>query len=96
MYPIIRNKEKMAMVIGGIGSILASEIGKLVVEHSPLIKQVAQSAVVDVAKKSFDHILDLNPNFSNFLGAFGIHRFSPKKTISSRGRHKRMANQNNY
>ena len=82
------------MVLSGIGSIVVSEIGKLAMEHSPLVKQVATNAVVDIAKKSFDKVLDLNPNFSNFLGAFGIHRFSPKKTISSRGKHRRITYHN--
>jgi hypothetical protein len=84
----------MAMVLSGIGSIVVSEIGKLAVEHTPLVKQVATNAVVDIAKKSFDKVLDLNPNFSNFLGAFGIHRFNPKKTISSRGKQRRITYHN--
>jgi hypothetical protein len=84
----------MAMVLGGVGSLIVSEIGKLAMEHSPIIQQVAKSAVVDIAKKSFDKVLDLNPNFSNFLGAFGIHRFSPKKTISSRGKQRRITYHN--
>jgi hypothetical protein len=84
----------MALVLGGIGSLLAREIGQLAVTNSPIIQEFAKSAVVDIAKKSFDHVLDLNPNFSNFLGAFGIHRFNQGKTISSRGKHRRITYHN--
>jgi len=78
----------MAMIVG---SLIAREIGQLALTHSPMIKEFATNAVVDIAKKSFDKVLDLNPNFSNFLGAFGIHRFNPKKTLSSRGKHRRIS-----
>ena len=78
-----------------IGSLIAREIGQLAVAHAPMIQEVATNAVVDIAKKSFDKVLDLNPNFSNFLGAFGIHRFNPKKTLSSRGKQRRITYHNN-
>jgi hypothetical protein len=81
----------MAMIIG---SLVAREIGQLAVAQAPMIQEFATNAVVDIAKKSFDKVLDLNPNFSNFLGAFGIHRFSPKKTLSSRGKHRRITYHN--
>lgn len=85
----------MAMLLSGFGSILAHEVGKIAMEHSPLLKQVATSAVVDVAKKSFDMVLDQNPNLSSFLGHFGIHAFhnrSPTnhKTFTHRGRQRRI------
>ena len=83
----------MAMLLSGFGSILASEIGKLAVEHSPLIKQVATSAVVDVAKKTFDMTLDANPNFASFLNHFGITKFNSAATHSTftkRARHRRI------
>jgi hypothetical protein len=83
----------MAMVLAGFGSILGHELGKLAVEHSPLIKQVAQSTAVEVAKKSFDLVLDRNPNFASFLGHFGIGKFHQEnhKTFTNRGRHKRIS-----
>lgn len=84
------------LLASGIGSILAQEVGKLAIEHSPLIKQVATDTAIGVAKKAFDYTLDLHPNFANFLGAFGIHRFSPKKTISSRGTAKRRITYHNH
>ncbi len=83
------------LLASGIGSILAQEVGKLAVEHLPLVKQVATDTAISVAKKAFDHTLDLHPNFANFLGAFGIHRFSPRKTISSRGKHRRISHHHN-
>jgi len=83
----------MAMVLAGFGSIVGHELAKLAVEHSPLLKQVAADTAVNVAKKSFDLILDKNPNFSNFLGHFGIHKFNTDqhKTFTSRGRQRRIA-----
>ena len=81
----------MAMMLAsGFGSLLTHELGKIALEYSPLVKQVATSTVVDIAKKSFDMTLDQHPHFANFLGAFGIHRFNPKKTLSSRGRPKKF------
>lgn len=83
----------MAMVLGGIGSIALQEIGKLAMEHSPLVQQVAKSAVVDIAKKSFDYVLKENPNFASFLGHFGITAFNKGDTHSTmmkRGRHRRI------
>jgi hypothetical protein len=61
----------MAMVLSGIGSIVVSEIGKLAMEHSPMIQQVAKSTAVNIAKKSIDYTLDTNPHFASFLGHFG-------------------------
>jgi len=85
----------MAMLLAsGFGSLLTHEIGKLALEYSPIVKQIATSTVVDIAKKSFDMTLDQHPHFANFLGAFGIHRFNPKKTLSSRGNHKRISYHN--
>ena len=84
----------MALVLAGFGSIVGHELAKLAVEHSPLLKQVASDTAVNVAKKSFDLILDKNPNFSNFLGHFGIHKFNQSenyKTFTNRGRHRRIA-----
>jgi hypothetical protein len=83
----------MAVFLAGLGSIIAQEIGKVAIENSPLIKQVATSAVVNVAKQSFNNLLDMNPNFSHFLGHFGITRYGEKKTFTNRGRHRRMAMQ---
>jgi hypothetical protein len=82
----------MAMLLTGFGSIIGHELGKLAVEHSPLIKQVAQSTAVEVAKKSFDLVLDRNPNFASFLGHFGIHKFGggQHKTFANRGGHRRI------
>jgi hypothetical protein len=87
----------MAMIMSGIGSILVSELGKLAMEHSPLVKQVATNAVVDVAKKSFDYTLDTNPNFASFLGHFGITKFNSgytHSTFTKRGRHRRITYNN--
>lgn len=77
-----------------IGSLIAREIGQLAIAHAPMIQEVATNAVVDIAKKSFDKVLDLNPNFSNFLSVFGIGRFNKKSTISSRGKHRRITYHN--
>lgn len=81
----------MAMILGSVGSLVAREIGQLAITHTPMIQQVATNAVVDIAKKSFDKVLDLNPNLSNFLSVFGIHRFNRRHTISQRGKHKRIS-----
>ena len=80
-----------AMVLGGVGSLLLREIGQFAAEHSPFIQQAAKSAVVEAGKKAFDLVLDKNPNFSSFLGHFGIHKFhQEKRTFTNRGRHKRI------
>jgi hypothetical protein len=87
----------MAMVLGGLGSLLLREIGQFAAEHSPMIQQAAKSAVVEAGKKAFNLVLDQNPNFSSFLGHLGIHPFHTRsqdhhKTISHRGngRHRRI------
>lgn len=78
----------MAVFLAGLGSVLATEIGKVALEHTPILKTLATDAAVNVAKNTFDNILDLNPNLSNFLGIFGVHRFTPKQPIAShRGRY---------
>ena len=46
----------MAMIIG---SLVAREIGQLAVAQAPMIQEFATNAVVDIAKKSFDKVLDL-------------------------------------
>jgi hypothetical protein len=86
----------MAMMLAGFGSILTHELGKLAMEHSPMLQQVAKSAVVEVGKKTFDMVLDKNPNFASFLGNFGIHRFSKTnpKTFTHRGSHRRITYHN--
>ena len=83
----------MAMIASGLGSILLQEFGKLAIEHSPLIKQVATSTAVEVGKKSFDLVLDANPNFQSFLSQFGIHKFGNgnHSTFQKRGRHRRIS-----
>lgn len=84
----------MAMALAGFGSIVGHELAKLAVEHSPLLKQVAADTAVNVAKKSFDLILDKNPNFASFLGHFGIHGFHQgrqnQKTFTHRGRQRKI------
>jgi hypothetical protein len=86
----------MALLLAsGIGSILAQEVGKLAVEHLPLVKQVATDTAISVAKKAFDHTLDLHPRFANFLSVFGIGHFNKKSTISSRGKHRRISHHHN-
>ena len=83
----------MAMILGGLGSLVAHEIGKVAVDHLPFVQQVAKSAVVDIAKKSFDLVLSQNPNLASFLGNFGITSFnkgSHHSTLTKRGRHRRI------
>ncbi len=82
----------MAMLLSGFGSIIGHELAQLAVEHSPLIKQVAKSTVVEVAKKSFDLVLDRNPHFASFLNHFGIHKFggNQHRTFTNRGGHRRV------
>jgi hypothetical protein len=87
----------MAMLLSGFGSILAHEVGKLAMEHSPFVKQIATNAVVDVAKKTFDYTLDTNPNFASFLGHFGITKFNSGNTHSTftkRGKQRRITYHN--
>lgn len=86
----------MAMVLAGVGSIVAHELGKLALDNAPILKQVATDTAVNVAKKSFDYVLNENPNFASFLGHFGIHAFHNRnsanhKTFTSRGRHRRIS-----
>ena len=80
------------MVLSGIGSILVSEIANLATQHLPVVQQVAKSTAVEVAKKSFDLVLDRNPTFAGFLSHFGIGKFNNThhKTFTHRGRHKRI------
>jgi hypothetical protein len=83
----------MAMVLAsGFGSIVARELGQLALEHSPMLQQAAKSAVVEVAKKSFDLVLSNNPRFASFLSQFGITKFHQQnhKTFSNRGRKKHL------
>lgn len=87
----------MAMVLGGIGSIALQEIGKLAIEHMPIMKQVATDTAVSVAKKSFDYVLNENPNFASFLGHFGITAFNKGNTHSTmmkRHRHRNITYHN--
>lgn len=79
------------LLLTGIGSIVASEIGKVAQDNMPLIKQVGTNAVINVAKKSFDAFLDHNPNFANFLGHFGVRHFSERRTMTHRGRPRKIA-----
>jgi hypothetical protein len=76
----------MALVLGGLGSILMNELGKVAMDNAPLIGGLAKNAVIEVAKNTFDTFLDFNPNFGNFLGQFGVRRFRPKRTFDYRGR----------
>jgi hypothetical protein len=76
----------MALVLGGLGSILLNEIGKVAMDNAPMIGNIAKDAVIEVAKNTFDTFLDYNPNFGNFLGQFGVRRFRPKRTFTNRGR----------
>jgi hypothetical protein len=83
----------MAVLLAGFGSIVAHELGKLAVEHSPLVKQIGTNVVLDIAKKSFDYTLDTNPNFASFLGHFGITKFNSGNTHSTftkRARHRKI------
>lgn len=83
----------MAMVLGGIGSLVVQELGKLALDNVPILKQVAKDTAINVAKKSFDYVLHENPNFASFLGHFGIHAFNrgnTQKTFTHRGRHRRI------
>jgi hypothetical protein len=83
----------MAMVLAGVGSIVAHELGKLALDNAPILKQVASDTAVGIAKKSFDLVLDQNPNFANFLGHFGIHKFNSSanhKTFTHRGRRRHI------
>lgn len=89
----------MAMVLAGVGSIVANELGKLALNNAPILRQVATDTAVGIAKKSFDMVLDKNPNFSDFLGQFGIHAFHTRssanhKTITSRGRPRKITYHN--
>jgi hypothetical protein len=80
----------MALILGGFGSILLNEIGKIAMDVAPDLAGIAKGAVIDVVKNTFDTVLDANPKFSNFLGHFGIHRFKPKYTFTSRERGRGM------
>lgn len=85
------------LLASGVGSLIAQEVGKLAMEHTPIVKQVATDTAVNIAKKSFDLFLDHNPNFSNFLGHFNIGKFNPSvnhKTFTNRGRKRRITYHN--
>ena len=84
------------MILSGIGSIALQEIGKMAISNTPILKQVATETAVGIAKKSFDLVLDNNPNFSSFLSQFGIHKFgnSHHSTFQKRGKHRRIAGHN--
>ena len=82
----------MAMIASGIGSILIQEFGKLAIEHSPLIRQVATSTAIEVGKKTANLILDNNPRFESLLSQFGIYnRGQNHSTLQKRGKHKRIS-----
>jgi hypothetical protein len=81
----------MAMFLAGLGSVIAQEIGKVAVEHMPLVKQVATDTATTIAKQAFDTFLDHNPKFASVLGIFGVRHFNERKTMSHRGRHRRIA-----
>jgi hypothetical protein len=84
----------MALVLGGVGSVVLQEIGKLALEHTPMLQQFAKTAVVDIAKKTFNKVLEDNPNFSNFLGHMGISSFHfghTKTNVLKRGRHRTIS-----
>lgn len=83
----------MAMIASGVGTILVQELGKMVADHSPFIRQVATSTAVDIGKKTANLILDANPNFASFLSQFGIHKFGGVNhyTFQKRGRHRRIS-----
>lgn len=85
----------MAMIASGIGSILIQEFGKLAVEHSPLIRQVATSTAIEVGKKTANLILDNNPRFESLLSQFGIYnRGMNHSTLQKRGKHRRISYMN--
>ena len=80
----------MALLLGGFGSILLNEIGKVAMNVAPDLVGIAKNAAVEVAKNTFDNVLDANPKFANFLGHFGVGRFKPKYTFTSRERGRSM------
>ena len=81
------------MIASGFGSIIAQELGKLAVEHSPIIKQIATGTAIEIGKKTANLILDNNPKFEMFLSQFGIHKFggTSHNTLQKRGRHRRIS-----
>jgi len=81
----------MALILGGLGSFVMSEIGKVAMDNAPAIGAIAKDAAIIVAKNTFDAFLDYNPNFSNFLSTFGVHRFRPRRTFDYRGRGRGLA-----
>lgn len=83
----------MAMVLAGVGSIVAHELGKLALDSAPILRQVATDTAVGIAKKSFDLILDKNPNIATFLGHFGFTAFNKgniQSTLTKRHRHRKI------
>lgn len=80
----------MAMILGGFGSILLNEIGKIAMDSAPVLGGIAKGAIVDVAKNTADSFLDANPKFSDFVhSTFGFNRFNPRKTMTHRGERQR-------
>lgn len=82
-----------AVIASGIGSILVQELGKMVADNSPFIRQVATSTAVEVGKKTANLILDNNPAFASFLHQFGIHKFGYRNhsTFQNRGKQRRIS-----
>ena len=81
------------MIASGFGSIVAQELGKLAVEHSPIIKQIATGTAVEIGKKTANLILDNNPRFESFLSQFGFHRYgnAHHSSLQKRGKHRRIS-----
>lgn len=88
------------MVLTGVGSLIGQELAKVAVENAPILKQVAQSTAVDIAKKAFDYTLSQNPKIAHFLSGFGIHPFHSRahmhKTFANRGTHQRKISYHNH
>ena len=82
----VERSENMAMMLGGLGSILLNEIGKIAMDTAPVFGGIAKGALVDVAKNTADSFLDEHPKFSDFVhSTFGFNRFNPRKTMMHRG-----------
>ena len=81
------------MIASGFGSIVAQELGKLAVENSPIIKQIATGTAVEIGKKTVNLILSNNPRFESFLSQFGIHKFGGMNhnTLQKRARHRKIS-----
>lgn len=81
------------MIASGLGSILMQEVGKMVAEHSPLIRQIATGTAVEIGKKTANLILDNNPRFESFLSQFGFHRYgnAHHSSLQKRGKHRKIS-----